>query len=213
MRDRRLILRWPRPRFALGFFLMIRRPPRSTLFPYTTLFRSICNGRGIPAARGFAAAVPIDDAAWDSQPVQSRCAAVLGEEDRRGESGAGPVQRGVVQRSETAPRGGAAETLRRQQLDQSLRQSVYGARECIAGGDDDQRRRAIPGSATERRRSRGGPGVSPDEAGSGRYVSPGGAPMIDIWTHWQGWMTAAGWRIWWQDWRSRCGGRRGACVG
>src|SRR5438876_8635458 len=31
--------------FALGvflffFFLMIRRPPRSTLFPYTTLFRS-----------------------------------------------------------------------------------------------------------------------------------------------------------------------------
>src|SRR5690348_18181835 len=25
---------------ALFFFLMIRRPPRSTLFPYTTLFRS-----------------------------------------------------------------------------------------------------------------------------------------------------------------------------
>src|SRR2546429_1796883 len=32
------------------FFLMIRRPPRSTLFPYTTLFRSrfndVANGRG-----------------------------------------------------------------------------------------------------------------------------------------------------------------------
>src|ERR1051326_6202990 len=27
------------------FFLMIRRPPRSTLFPYTTLFRSVHNGR------------------------------------------------------------------------------------------------------------------------------------------------------------------------
>src|SRR3989442_9013690 len=27
------------------FFLMIRRPPRSTLFPYTTLFRS--PGRGV----------------------------------------------------------------------------------------------------------------------------------------------------------------------
>src|SRR2546430_4702030 len=27
-------------RFLLFFFLMIRRPPRSTLFPYTTLFRS-----------------------------------------------------------------------------------------------------------------------------------------------------------------------------
>src|SRR3712207_7139550 len=27
------------------FFLMIRRPPRSTLFPYTTLFRSARAGR------------------------------------------------------------------------------------------------------------------------------------------------------------------------
>src|SRR2546427_10765741 len=30
------------------FFLMIRRPPRSTLFPYTTLFRSAC---GPPSGR------------------------------------------------------------------------------------------------------------------------------------------------------------------
>src|SRR5437868_7577925 len=29
----------------LVFFLMIRRPPRSTLFPYTTLFRFQCGGR------------------------------------------------------------------------------------------------------------------------------------------------------------------------
>src|SRR5256885_10451475 len=28
------------PSFPFFFFLMIRRPPRSTLFPYTTLFRS-----------------------------------------------------------------------------------------------------------------------------------------------------------------------------
>src|ERR1041384_7345816 len=28
---------------GLLFFLMIRRPPRSTLFPYTTLFRSACS--------------------------------------------------------------------------------------------------------------------------------------------------------------------------
>src|SRR2546430_13509523 len=27
-------------RYIFFFFLMIRRPPRSTLFPYTTLFRS-----------------------------------------------------------------------------------------------------------------------------------------------------------------------------
>src|SRR3712207_8480204 len=29
---------------------MIRRPPRSTLFPYTTLFRSAVNGRGLHGA-------------------------------------------------------------------------------------------------------------------------------------------------------------------
>src|SRR5438876_5928225 len=28
--------------FLIFFYLMIRRPPRSTLFPYTTLFRSHC---------------------------------------------------------------------------------------------------------------------------------------------------------------------------
>src|SRR5438270_13214820 len=27
--------------YCIFFFLMIRRPPRSTLFPYTTLFRSL----------------------------------------------------------------------------------------------------------------------------------------------------------------------------
>src|SRR3712207_7255655 len=32
------------------FFLMIRRPPRSTLFPYTTLFRSI-HADGVFAVR------------------------------------------------------------------------------------------------------------------------------------------------------------------
>src|SRR5438874_11603117 len=31
---------WQRPRLVSFFFLTIRRPPRSTLFPYTTLFRS-----------------------------------------------------------------------------------------------------------------------------------------------------------------------------
>src|SRR2546427_4253848 len=34
------------------FFLMIRRPPRSTLFPYTTLFRSIHEGQLTYADRG-----------------------------------------------------------------------------------------------------------------------------------------------------------------
>src|SRR5689334_25169458 len=41
--------------FISFFFLMIRRPPRSTLFPYTTLFRSGVRRRGVgplpPGAR------------------------------------------------------------------------------------------------------------------------------------------------------------------
>src|SRR5256885_16772646 len=48
-----LLLRW-------FFFLMIRRPPRSTLFPYTTLFRS-------PEAR---ASTPTDRI----HPTPSSCA-------------------------------------------------------------------------------------------------------------------------------------------
>src|SRR5256884_5103487 len=32
---------------SLFFFLMIRRPPRSTLFPYTTLFRSLLPVRSV----------------------------------------------------------------------------------------------------------------------------------------------------------------------
>src|ERR1039457_1190367 len=35
-----VVRRRPRPAGRIVFFLMIRRPPRSTLFPYTTLFRS-----------------------------------------------------------------------------------------------------------------------------------------------------------------------------
>src|SRR5256884_9463618 len=42
--------------FFFFFFLMIRRPPRSTLFPYTTLFRSprprVSRGLGIASGAG-----------------------------------------------------------------------------------------------------------------------------------------------------------------
>src|SRR2546430_16659646 len=37
--------------FFSFFFLMIRRPPRSTLFPYTTLFRSLGGGSIALSAR------------------------------------------------------------------------------------------------------------------------------------------------------------------
>src|SRR5438132_6738747 len=50
---------------CLFFFFLIRRPPRSTLFPYTTLFRSGCVIDGRAESRGAAAVregrVPADD--------------------------------------------------------------------------------------------------------------------------------------------------------
>src|SRR5438552_7630637 len=38
--------------FLFFFFLMIRRPPRSTLFPYTTLFRSMLHAKEVPSSKG-----------------------------------------------------------------------------------------------------------------------------------------------------------------
>src|SRR3712207_7923851 len=38
---------------------MIRRPPRSTLFPYTTLFRSLSSDAGVPSGAGVASACTI----------------------------------------------------------------------------------------------------------------------------------------------------------
>src|SRR5438876_8542736 len=38
---------------------MIRRPPRSTLFPYTTLFRSLGVNPEVPAVRGIEVPVPV----------------------------------------------------------------------------------------------------------------------------------------------------------
>src|SRR3712207_7536013 len=47
-------------RHAVLFFLMIRRPPRSTLFPYTTLFRSsIIDAPSLPARRPVGSSTPM----------------------------------------------------------------------------------------------------------------------------------------------------------
>src|SRR5574340_1192375 len=51
---------------------MIRRPPRSTLFPYTTLFRSLARGAaktGLPAAQADALALPFGEARFDAATV------------------------------------------------------------------------------------------------------------------------------------------------
>src|SRR2546422_11515211 len=49
----------------LFFFLMIRRPPRSTLFPYTTLFRSVPHDLELEL-------LPPEHAALDEGGVQRR---------------------------------------------------------------------------------------------------------------------------------------------
>src|SRR5436190_20670847 len=48
------------------FFLMIRRPPRSTLFPYTTLFRSSVNAANQVVSGGA-------DIAFDADPKFFAC--------------------------------------------------------------------------------------------------------------------------------------------
>src|SRR2546429_9942932 len=64
------------------FFLMIRRPPRSTLFPYTTLFRSVSRGlvrrpaaRAARGARGGGPALGPDGARRAARPAAPGAAA------------------------------------------------------------------------------------------------------------------------------------------
>src|SRR2546422_5357217 len=53
--------------FSSFFFLMIRRPPRSTLFPYTTLFRSLA--AMVAACRG-AALLALDTETSSLDPMR-----------------------------------------------------------------------------------------------------------------------------------------------
>src|SRR5258708_24869276 len=57
------------PRFF--FFLMIRRPPRSTLFPYTTLFRSLALRIGRNHGRPHQAPGVVDHAVRARAPLRS----------------------------------------------------------------------------------------------------------------------------------------------
>src|SRR5258707_14729244 len=58
------------------FFLMIRRPPRSTLFPYTTLFRSPPSARAgrtaAPRSAGGRAVLPWGRSEEHTSELQSR---------------------------------------------------------------------------------------------------------------------------------------------
>src|SRR3712207_6954364 len=64
------------------FFLMIRRPPRSTLFPYTTLFRSPAAAVGVGRPASGARPVP-DRAPADHGRVRPRREVRAGGRARR----------------------------------------------------------------------------------------------------------------------------------
>src|SRR3712207_8631861 len=63
------------------FFLMIRRPPRSTLFPYTTLFRS-SRLNGSTASRRGATMSPLRYVSWYS-PKLAGCVKSSPRSDRK----------------------------------------------------------------------------------------------------------------------------------
>src|SRR2546429_1548229 len=68
------------------FFLMIRRPPRSTLFPYTTLFRALGprRQRGVSRCGGAARSQRADRPGVPGglRPVAARLRAVRGADAR-----------------------------------------------------------------------------------------------------------------------------------
>src|SRR5260370_3548548 len=61
---------------------MIRRPPRSTLFPYTTLFRSIALLIAVPVSFGIALFLTELSPAWLKRPLGTAVEQQLGEEQR-----------------------------------------------------------------------------------------------------------------------------------
>src|SRR2546427_12809734 len=61
----------------LFFFLMIRRPPRSTLFPYTTLFRSRREGGHLVKGSRVGASTP---APWSASLTRGRSPAAISRE-------------------------------------------------------------------------------------------------------------------------------------
>src|SRR2546429_5992410 len=72
------------------FFLMIRRPPRSTLFPYTTLFRSVLPSQaasGMSETRKVRTAPPVLRSEEHTSELQSRlhlvCRLLLEKKNKR----------------------------------------------------------------------------------------------------------------------------------
>src|SRR5947199_6605452 len=74
-------------RLCLFFFLMIRRPPRSTLFPYTTLFRS-----RVPRPARHALLRRRSRVGRDGRPEDARADDDRGRRDRRSEEHTSELQ-------------------------------------------------------------------------------------------------------------------------
>src|SRR3712207_7057676 len=68
---------------------MIRRPPRSTLFPYTTLFRSRRPNRAVHAPRPAPAAVPAPHAVGRGRAAPGRPGETAGDVGRDRRAGGG----------------------------------------------------------------------------------------------------------------------------
>src|SRR3989454_9530027 len=77
------------------FFLMIRRPPRSTLFPYTTLFRSVVH-LDRPDRRAVGAEAPDDE----DSAAERRCGDFLTRCRHRRQRGPRPRAGADADRSE-----------------------------------------------------------------------------------------------------------------
>src|SRR2546425_10635381 len=120
-------------RFSSFFFLMIRRPPRSTLFPYTTLFRSRRAGIRGRAAAAAGARRP-GGSARGPRPVRAR---------RRPAAAGGGSAGGRGRLVSPRHRAGRA--------DRRGARRVYGAgrREARRGGRDG-RARDLPAGARRR---------------------------------------------------------------
>src|SRR5271157_6374771 len=95
------------------FFLMIRRPPRSTLFPYTTLFRSIVEKANLPQ--------PVLSTSW------ARRSRVPRSEEHTSELQSRPhlVCRLLLEKKNNHPRVNAPMRIKREILDPQMRRRLF----------------------------------------------------------------------------------------
>src|SRR2546429_8628564 len=85
---------------------MIRRPPRSTLFPYTTLFRSLLFEEGSRAARGRGDVAALRGRTGEESPQPFRKAEARSVPSEAGAQGVYRQDRRAAKTARTAGAGG-----------------------------------------------------------------------------------------------------------